>query len=245
MVHATMIGRAFALLSTSAPAPAGKSDDDIAASAAQLLPIELRLLILDHLETLHAPRQHIWTDAIVPIFVKALLSGRDPAPAARFAAGIVVLTAWSALAATRPPLIGRGIDYIFWDGMVQDAEWDLERVRDALLATAQLPRDSWDVERLKVELKAGVEAPEYVPLEAVLVLDAARRHVHDASSRDHTSAETIAMVQDMLDQARQTASDKGKQTSNWDSYFERAYDKWETEAEGYWEWDGKVRKGRK
>ncbi|CAK5280407.1 unnamed protein product [Mycena citricolor] len=110
-VHATMIGRAFSLLSSSAPSADGKTEDDILAAASDL-PSELKLLIHVEFMTYQRQRRRLWQHAISPVFVKALLTGGEAEPGSLFASAIIALGCWHALMSASPPVKGRGKDFV-------------------------------------------------------------------------------------------------------------------------------------
>ncbi|KAJ7642848.1 hypothetical protein B0H17DRAFT_1148745 [Mycena rosella] len=239
MVHATMIGRAFSLLSTSAPAPAGKTVDDVIAAATSLLPTELRLQIHAEYRVYQQQRRRIWQHGLTPIFIKALMSGSDPAPAARFAAAILFLTCWTSIKAARPPVKGNGTDYVWYFGTFTDQEWGLEDLESALQETKALPRENWDYKALEAKIKDGKDfqgIPEYIPLECIEMLDAARKHVAEGGTewpqRDYTSDEVVTMALDALKHAQQTAGNGAK--GNWNDYLGQAFSEWEEEMSGQW-----------
>ncbi|KAJ7054041.1 hypothetical protein C8F01DRAFT_1165664 [Mycena amicta] len=249
MIHATLIGRTFRLLSTSAPAPGGKTEDDIVAAAASL-PMELKLLVFAHYQPFQAQRRRVWQDALTPVLIKALMSGSDPAPASRFAAAIIALTCWTSLEAARPPIKGRGSAYVWWNGSFSNEEWGLDRLKEDLLATSQLPRDNWNAGLLMAEMNAhrlGGAVAEYVPLECIMMLDAARQHVHDGGTdwplRDYTSEEVVTLVLDVLERSTQTVNNSDVK-GNWKAYLGYAFKEWENETRGQWGREKKPGRGR-
>ncbi|KAJ6601301.1 hypothetical protein DFH09DRAFT_1127384 [Mycena vulgaris] len=239
MVHATMIGRAFSLLSTSAPAPAGKTDDDVV-SAASLLPTELKLKIYAEYQLYQQQRRRIWQHGLTPVFIKAIMSGPDPAPAARFAAAILFLTCWTSIKAARPPVKGTGTEYVWYYGTFSDEEWSLDDLEGALNETKQLPRENWDYQALQAKINdKGKEfqgVPEYVPFEYVEMLDAARKHVAEGGTewpqRDYTSGEVVTIALEALEHAQQATGNGAK--GNWNDYLGHALNEWKKETSGQW-----------
>ncbi|KAJ7508558.1 hypothetical protein B0H11DRAFT_1965630 [Mycena galericulata] len=240
IVSATMIGRAFSLLSTSSPAPPGKTDVDVV-SAASLLPTKIKLRIYAEYQLYQRQRRRFWQYGLMPVFINGLMSGRDPAPASRFAAAILFLTCWTSIKAARPPVKGRGSQYVWWCGLYNDGEWGIDELEGALKETKHLPRDNWNVDDLQVQINAAQEKefrgyPEYVPLECLNMLDAARKHVADGGAewplRDYTSGEVVTMALDVLENAAQTGGSGAK--GNWDEYFGQASREWVKEMDGKW-----------
>lgn len=234
IVHATMIGRAFSLLSTSAPAPAGKTDDDVVAAAASLLPTELKLKIYAEYQRYQQQRRRFWWHGLTPVFIKALMSGSDPEPPARVAAAILFLTCWTSIKAARPPVKGTGTDYVWWSGTFTDEEWGLEDLERALKETKQLPRENWNVSVLEAKLNEENQGvPEYVPLECLEMLDAARKHVAEGGTewpkRDYTSAEVVKMALDILGDIEQKVGNGAK--GNWSDYLGQAFSEWKEEVQ--------------
>lgn len=244
IVSATMIGRAFSLLSTSAPAPAGKTDDDVV-SAASLLPTGLKLKIYAEYQLYQQQRRRFWQYGLTPVFIKALMSGPDPAPAARFVAAILFLTCWTSIKAARPPVKGTGTEYVWYFGTYEEKQWGLEELENALRETKQLPRENWNVEALQAEINDKSKKfrghpeyvpPEYVPLECIYMLDAARKHVADGGiewpQRDYTSDEIVTMILGILEDLAQKVGNGAK--GNWNEYLGQASREWTKEMDGKW-----------
>ncbi|KAJ7110340.1 hypothetical protein C8R43DRAFT_1042284 [Mycena crocata] len=247
LVHATMIGRAFSLLSTSAPAPAGKAEDEVV-SAACLLPTELKLEIYAQYQLYQQQRRRFWQHGLTPVFIKALMSGDDPAPAARFAAAILFLTCWTCIQAAQPPVKGTGTEYVWYSGNFSDKEWGLEDLKTALEATKELPRENWNVGLLKAKIDEGCDGvPEYVPLECFEMLDAARKHVAEGGTewppRDCTSAEVVIMALAVLEDAGQMAGNHAE--INWIDYLGSAFSEWQAETKSDWVVEKKAKPGSK
>jgi hypothetical protein len=242
MVNATLAGRAFSLLSTSAAGPAGKTDDDVVA-AASLLPTKLKLKIYAEFQFYQLQRRRLWGLVFTPVFIKAIMSGQsgNPAPTAWLATAILFLSCWTSLKAAQPAVKGRGTEYVWYYGTFTDAEWDLEDLESALRDTKQLPRENWDYKVLEARMKtkewqSQQRAPEYVPLECIELLDAARNHVAEGGTewppRDYTSGEVVAMALDALEHAQQMTGNGAK--GNWNDYLGQAFTEWKEEMTGKW-----------
>ncbi|KAF7307501.1 hypothetical protein MIND_00544600 [Mycena indigotica] len=255
MVHATMIGRAFALLSTSSPAPGEKTEDDILAAAAAL-PMELRLRIyFTHYSEFRTQCRRLWQQALTPVFVKALMSGSDPAPASRFAAAILVLTCWTTLESARPPIQGRGTDYVWFNGSYSTELWDLDRLKDGILATSKLPRENWDVSFLQADINSQsgegrrIVIPEYIPLECITMLDAAREHIYNGGIewplRDYNSDEVVKLVLHVLETSAQAAdSNEYEAHGSWGNHIDEAHAEWEEAMDKEWVQEKKTNPSR-
>jgi hypothetical protein len=175
---AMYIGRAYALLS--APLEYSKLDlQDEKAFPFRKLPVELRLQIYEHFEVRHNARETIWSQVINPVFTKAFLSGRDPEPAARYIAGLIVLSCGYSLSQT-PNLTGKGVKWSWMDDtMDEDATWDWSDLYAAVMKTENLSRDCtvWEECQRRIEgsqPEGRATDHEYVPAEVLDVLDAAR-----------------------------------------------------------------------
>nr|GAT58626.1 predicted protein [Mycena chlorophos] len=231
MVHATMIGRAFSLLSKPTPPPEDKTVDDIAEAAAQL-PTELKLLVYAFYIPIQEQRRALWRHGLTPVLIIALMSGPDPEPPSRLAAAILVLACWTAIASARPKIVGRGSDYVWYFSSYTDEQWGLEQLKHSILETKKLPRENWDAGALAAKYKSQttthkegevIPSSEYVPLECITMLDAAREHVHWATE-DLTSTEVVDMTLAALEQSAQAASKAPAKKRNWDMLLGGSYE---------------------
>ncbi|KAJ6610475.1 hypothetical protein B0H10DRAFT_2224967 [Mycena sp. CBHHK59/15] len=202
IVHATMIGRAFSFLMEN------RDGEEAAAAGA---------CINNNGED--------FGNADVPVFIKALMSGSDPAPASRFAAAILFLTCSASMQAARPPLRGRGIEYDWMSGNFKDETWSMWDLKAALDNTAALPRENWNL-----RIEGSRRYSEYVPLECIKMLDAARKHV-ESGERDMTSAEVVKLALQVLwDVEESTETHNGDRSD----YLGDALIEWKQEWEGEW-----------
>ncbi|KAJ7292765.1 hypothetical protein C8J57DRAFT_1210484 [Mycena rebaudengoi] len=219
------------LLSTSAPGPTrnGENEDTVAA-AASCLPTELQLQIYADYQLYQQQRRRFWEHALEPIFIKALMSGRDPAPGSRLAAGILVLTCWASMRAAKPTIKGHGTKFRWMSGEFESEAWDMENLEAALQNTEKLPRDNWDVKAMGQFTKV----PEYVPLECIKILDVAREHAANGV-RDQTSAEVFKFAMALrgledVEEATQASAEEGEQSD----YMGEAFRDWEKSWDGNW-----------
>ncbi|KAK5000291.1 hypothetical protein LTR66_000823 [Elasticomyces elasticus] len=196
LVYATLIGRAYALTVNC------WSDDHESSEAldrAGALPPELRISV--HEAYLHhlARREPFWR-LIADILAKALFSTIEPEPGARYAAGIILLTAGQAIKAT-PFLDAHGKEWIPWISEYDSADvrWTWREVEDALVKTADLPRNNTNssdcFERaLHYEgpgiVEENLHDSMYISHEMLDVLDAARAHIKEGRD-DLSSAEVM------------------------------------------------------
>ncbi|KAJ7756252.1 hypothetical protein B0H16DRAFT_1539179, partial [Mycena metata] len=120
-VHATLLGRAFALLSSPTPTPEDSSSSPTTVLArAALLPVSLKKRIYSHHECCAMQLCRFWALGLAPVLAKGILSGPDPAPAARFAAAVLVLSCWRAVVAARPPVTSTCGAYVWYSGVFED-----------------------------------------------------------------------------------------------------------------------------
>ncbi|CAK5280406.1 unnamed protein product [Mycena citricolor] len=226
-VHATMIGRTFSLLSSSTPSADGKTEDEILAAASELPP-ELKLLIHAEFMTYQRQRRRLWQHAVSPVFVKALLSGREAEPGSLFAAAIIVLGCWHTIVSASPPVKGRGKDFVWYDGTFNDVSWGPHDLERALHQTSHLPTNNWDVAALKAnERNWGSLPPEYVPLECIKVLDRARLHANTGGP-DLTSAEIIDLVFQVLDHSKSPQDHSQWVVKATESWKDKVKNSWQT-----------------
>ncbi|KAJ6554565.1 hypothetical protein B0H19DRAFT_1154054 [Mycena capillaripes] len=247
-VHATVLGRAFALLNTPVPAPARSTADTVFA-AADLLPDPLKQRIYAHYKLYDIQRRRLWSLGLAPLFSKGLLSGPDPAPAARFYAAILILACWRALAAALPPVRSVCGEFFWYHRTFKDGPaCGLEELASELEKTAALPRENWNVGTINEKTKHGQvegESLEYVPVECFHMLSAARAHVaaaeNESEHRDYTSAELNKLARDVLQEAEQTARSHTARI-NWDDYLGLAFNDWK-QSDKQWATE-ETRKGK-
>ena len=166
-----------------------------------MLPTELRLQIFQHYKDCLEQRRLLWS-IISSTFIKALFSGHDPEPLARYCTGILVLTCGHALSQTKR-LIGKGKHWTWWSDAIGQLEefWTWSDLEQAIMQTKHLPRDTFDVPALmesEADWATTGDVPEYVPKEVLHVLDEARAHVQDGA-RDLNSVEIAAVWLPKLD----------------------------------------------
>ena len=166
-----------------------------------MLPTELRLQIFQYYKDCLEQRRRLWS-IISSTFIKALFSGPDPAPLARYCTGILVLTCGHALSHTEC-LIGKGKNWVWYSDIIDQLEevWTWSDLEQAIMQTSRLPRDTFDVSALlksQADWKTTGDVPEYVPQEVLHVLDVARAHVQDGA-RDLNSGEIAAAWLPKLD----------------------------------------------
>lgn len=185
------------------------SDENLTLSTFSMLPAELRVQILQHYEDRLRQRRRLWS-IISSTFIKALFSGTDPEPLARYSIGILVLTCGQALSRTRR-LIGKGTHWTwFWDEVDNLEEfWTWPHLKQAIMKTEDLPRDTWNVPALmESDPQWGTmnESPEYVSKEVLHILDAARGHLQKGA-KDLNSKEITAAWLPQLDPEENHAMD--------------------------------------
>ncbi|KAI9740394.1 MAG: hypothetical protein M1834_004974 [Cirrosporium novae-zelandiae] len=177
LVHATLIGRAYALLNPDNRNQYGIQD-----------------------EVAEKQRSELWK-VMSLIFIKAFWSGAYPEVGSRYAAAVFILTCGHALAST-PNLQGKSKDWYVWSDEIREPEklWSWEDLKNTVLATKKLPQDQWDVEKLKDRYiprtlpdgKVINDVPEYIPKEVLEVLRHARDHLWSGSG-DLSSAEVAQL----------------------------------------------------
>ena len=190
-VFGTLLGRAFALLSTPTRPPVSLTN--VSDFPFSKLPAELRLQIYEYYKENRAQRQRYW-DVISRIFVKALWAGREPEEGASYIAGIILLTGGHAMSLVeRPVLCGYGSRYVWWDDAIKDLEhrWTFAELREAVFATRDLPRGNTDIKVLEGVPGVG---KEFVSREVLEVYDLAREHLRGGDERDWTAPEIEARL---------------------------------------------------
>ncbi|KAF2735818.1 hypothetical protein EJ04DRAFT_179684 [Polyplosphaeria fusca] len=218
LVHGTLLGRAYALLSTPTRPPRALDNDRDFPFAR--LPAELRLQIWDCYKRDLAQAKRFWL-VMTRVFIKALWSGRDPEEGSRYIAGVLVLCAGHALATNGAPLRGYGKKWVWWDDRIAGPEhaWGWDELREAIMATKTLSRENTDIvelrrrweraqadwhaqldrsgnrleerERLSEERSNWLRMSEYVSRNVLEVLDLAREHLR-TDERDWTPPELAA-----------------------------------------------------
>lgn len=173
LIHATLLGRAFALL----------FDIDAVAKAE------------GHQEgrTVEEQREEVWK-SVSDVFIKAVFSGSEPEPGSRLAMGVLMLTCGKTISEAMG-LRGTGKRWMWYDDNIEqpEEEWDWEELKQALMDTEKLPRNHTDPTVLEKELKiTGGPVPEYVPQEVLNILDRARSHVKEGKG-DLTSQEIVQL----------------------------------------------------
>ncbi len=148
------------------------------------------------------------------IFLKALFSFRHQEPAARYAAGVLILTCSAALRDHNGGVKSKGKGWSCWCKYLQEPEvkWGWKDIEQAIQKTEQsVPQNNTDfsaVVRLRDEQNEGPnrlewasenQPPEYVPKEVVSILQSAREHLspHPFSSGrrdDWTSKEMMRLA---------------------------------------------------
>lgn len=248
LVHATLLGRAYALLSTPTRPP--KDLSNLKDFPFPLLPAELRLQIYEHyLEDLEQ-REKYWK-VMTTVFIKALWSGCDPEEGSRYITGILLLTCGNALAPT-PNLQGRGKGWVWWDDRISEPEnvWSWEDLKQAVMNTEKLPRGNTNIialrerwERVHEEYYKRIqetgttddffeehrnwdEQAEYVSAQVLEVLDVAREHLR-AGERDWTPAEIMAKFLNQLFEGREDAR------TNWEAAGESFPNRWDENDVGW------------
>ncbi|KAJ7042830.1 hypothetical protein C8F04DRAFT_1074953 [Mycena alexandri] len=198
--------------------------------------------------------RRFWALGLAPVLTKGILSGPDPAPAARFAAAVLILACWRAVVSARPPVTSACGAYVWYSGVFEDGPaWGAVELADALDKTAAFPRENWNVGALIAQHGQGA-AGEYVPVECYQMLAAARVHVASArgprrnhyrsknqpetTSGDHirgdyTSAELNSLAREVMEEAEQTVRNHTSRI-NWDDYLGLAFDEWKKEADKQW-----------
>ncbi|KAF2267342.1 hypothetical protein CC78DRAFT_577300 [Lojkania enalia] len=220
LIHGMLLGRAYSLLSTPVRPPQNLSNpSDFPFSK---LPAELRLQIYSYYKEDLAQRQRYW-EIMTRIFIKALWSGRDPEEGSRYITGIILLTCGHALSSSARLLRGYGKHWIWYDDRLAAPEhaWGWPELRDAIMATADLPRMNNDItglrtrwEKIWQEWDAHREITgqtlfssdpqqrnslEYVSKNVLHVLDLTREHLR-TDERDWTPPEIVAkFLTDLFD----------------------------------------------
>lgn len=145
LVTASLLGRALALVNES---NADASTATGALSHAGRLPVELRDQIHAQRLKQNAQRERLWK-VIEDIFGKAFFSPDcEPEPGARYAAGVILLTAGEGLRSW-PYLDGHGKDWVPWMGHFAEkqgteARWTIADVLRVVEETEKWPRDRTD-----------------------------------------------------------------------------------------------------
>lgn len=242
LVTATLLGRAFALVNGPNVSTSTASE---ALSHAARLPVELRDQIhAEHLKRL-AQRERLWK-VIEDIFGKAYFSPHcEPEPGARYAAGVVLLTAGEGLR-TWPYLDGHGKHWIPWmchfakdEG--REERWTMSEVLRLVEETEKWPRDRTDGFDCWRKLDAWELTDEdealgrksvfdvldsfwHYPQELLDLYDVVRVHLKE-QRRDLTSKEVMELFHGGLDEMQnETAGGYESYDSDGNVVERRAYD---------------------
>ncbi|KAI9717208.1 MAG: hypothetical protein M1828_007401 [Chrysothrix sp. TS-e1954] len=192
LCHATLLGRAFAILVS----PPRSKVDQAFWDKLHNLPVELQdeIYAMYKVDLIQAYRLG---RLIYEVFSNALMSAIEPEPAARYTAGILILTCSHALTKLSD-LRGKGKDYVPWNGdyAEPDAIFTFEDVRQAIFETEKLPRDNTDgIECFHRAWEHGdyFEHPtdfHHISQETLDVYDCAREHLN-GSREDWTSEQVM------------------------------------------------------
>lgn len=200
LINATAVGRGFSLLCAGAvPEPKASATLDHAGSLPSELLLEIHENYLHNLEQ----RTRIW-DLVSDILAKGLFSSIEPEPGARYAAGIILLTAGRAIKGWQC-LDAKVKDWVPWMGHYHqsNATWRWKDMVEALMQTEQLPRQNThggQCFRRIQEVEDPFDAKyRHVSAELLGVLDLAREHIREGR-QDLTSKEVMALFLGGLDE---------------------------------------------